>query len=160
MAEDNNEDLQRWLRNTRLPEASKPQEDPGNEGAWEYALPSDPDALSDSRLSQEMLRLASWRGYAKRLLGKVNAELVELEADFKTLVHQRSISHRKEMGRVALEVIEAITLADDAELQVMRKRITRLHVLRIHLETRESTYADYWAALSREQSRREMTRRI
>ena len=133
-----------------LPLPAEPQGE-----AQDYVLPTDPDSLTDIRLGQEMLRLAAWRGFAKRIVGQLDAELTTAEAHYKAVYHYRAVAQREKLGKAANgDTVEAFLMAEDEELRLEAERILALKVLKLRVTTREEIYAAFFAALSREQSRR------
>lgn len=142
----------RNMKRHKLPEPVKPRgEDP------ELSFPDDPDRLSSAKLGQLMLRTTSFLAWALKLYGLADSEYALVEAEYKIQINARGVNKRKEMGRVAADVIEAAVLADDeGELGELYERKLKLQTVRTQLDNRIKIYEKCYAALSRELSRREL----
>ena len=151
-----------WAKNKmakyQLPVPSKPK---GKD--IEFDFPDDPSKLSNAELGQQMLRFASFFGYAQRRFGIVEARYVLVDAEYTTKVNVAGIQIRESevLGkRPSAEVVEAAVLRDNKELAPLYRRRLQLLTLRVRLESLIKIYERLYAALSRELSRRELESHI
>ena len=76
----------------------------------EFDFPDDPSSLSNAALGQQMLRFASFFGYAQRRFGIVEARYVLVDAEYTTKINVAGIEIRESevLGkRPSAEVVEA-----------------------------------------------------
>ena len=129
----------------------------------EFDFPDDPSKLSNAELGQQMLRFASFFGYAQRRFGIVEARYVLVDAEYTTKVNVAGIQIRESEAlgkRPSAEVVEAAVLRDNKELAPLYRRRLQLLTLRVRLESLIKIYERLYAALSRELSRRELESHI
>lgn len=127
----------------------------------EFSLPDDPASLTNTELGSWMLRLASLRAYAVRLLGIAESELVLVEQEYRLRVNSAGLQIREELsGRPAADVVESAVLARDGGIGPLYKRRLELVAVKAQLEPRVKVYEIASVALSRELSRREMEVRL
>ncbi len=119
-------------------------------------FPDDPDDLSSNKLGQLMLQMTAFLGWALSLYGLADSEFALVDSEYKVQVNSLGIEKRKELGRLSADVIEAAVLADNEDLGELYERRLKLQTVRIQLDNRIKIYEKFYAALSRELSRREL----
>ncbi len=149
------EEIMEWakekMKKQRLPTPKKPSyTDPKLE------FPDDPDDLSSNQLGQSMLKMTAYLGWAISLYGIADSEYALVDSEYRVNVNSLGIEKRKELGRLSADVIEAAVLADNGSLGELYERRLKLQTVRIQLDNRIKIYEKYYAALSRELSRREL----
>ena len=116
-----------------------------------------------------MLKLAGFYGYAARLLGLLESELVLVESEYRLGINAAGLHLRgsESFGkRPSAEVVEAAVVTaeeehgDHSDLLDLRHRRLELLAVKAQLESRLLIYDKGYAALSREQSRREVESRV
>ncbi len=141
-----------------LPEAKKPTHLLGRE----YDFPTDPNILTSMQLGRIKLEMASLRGHVQSILGKQEIILHELEMvlDFmiplEMLELVRSEEFRK-LPRAALvkEVLRAAAIERNPLIKRLFHRTVETKLIAQRLRVQYEIYEGHYAALSREQSRRE-----
>lgn len=149
------ETVQKKIAELNLPVPPKPATDD-----TEMQLPPDPSLLSSTALAQKLMRASSWFGYVQRLIGVLESELVLLNAEYKIKVNVLGIPVRNKLGKQNKEVIESIVLNENKDIMPLYTRIQELTSIRETLNSRMEIYHKFYAALSREQSRRESESRV
>ncbi len=121
----------------------------------EMQLPPDPDKLTSTELAQKLMKASAWFGYVQRLIGVLESELVLLNAEYKIRMNVLGIPVRNKLGKQNKEVIESVVLNENKDIMPLFTRIQELTSIRSTLESRMEVYSKFYAALSREQSRRD-----
>lgn len=123
----------------------------------EYSFPTDPAALSSNELGRMMLKLASWRGYCARILAQIDAELTALTPVYNIILGREmtNVSNNREGARLVKEQLTAVAMDRNEELQNLYALGVEKQAAKIRFHAQWEIYNDQWAALSREQSRRD-----
>ena len=123
-------------------------------------LASDPSEMTSSELGTKLSKAAAWFGHCQYLLGVLESELTLLEAEYNLKLNLASIPVRERLGRQNGAVIEAAVLEENSDLMPAYTRRAELLSIRETFTARLNIYDRFYAALSREQSRREAEMRV
>ena len=129
----------------------------------EIEFPDDPAELTGPELSQKMMRAAGWYAFNEWLRGRCESELVAVDAEYRYLVNTKGNELRQDpvFKNRSGEIIEAeVLLRYSAELSEIQTKRVELLTIKPQLESRSNIYDRLYAALSREQSRRESQTRV
>lgn len=133
----------------------------------EYDFPSNPATLSTIDLGRIKLELAALRGHTQRLLAERDVVLHELEMVFDLMSPMVMLKLVKtgefqDLPRAALvkDVLRAAAIDRDNTLKNLYHRIVTETAVVMRLKAQFEIYEGHYAALSREQSRREASARV
>lgn len=141
-----------------LPQARPPKHLLGQE----YDFPTDPHTLSSMKLGQVKLEMAALRGHVQSVLGRQELILHELEMvlDFMVPLEMLELvktDEFKKLPRAALvkEVLRAAAVERNPLLKRLFHRALETRLVTERFRVQYEIYDGHYAALSREQSRRE-----
>ena len=126
----------------------------------EYDFPTDPRSLTSEKLGATRLRLSAFHGYTLYLIGREDVELEAFSTVYELMLGDAMDKvQRRAEKRLVTDVLKAVTITNHEVLRRLTRAVTERRARVGRLKAQLAVYEAHLAALSREQSRREMEAR-
>lgn len=126
----------------------------------EYDFPTDPRSLTSEKLGALRLMLSAFHGYALSIVGREDVELEAFTTVYELMLGDAMDKvQRKAEKRLVTDVLKSVTISNNDVLKRLTRAVIERRARVGRLKAQLTVYEAHLAALSREQSRREMEAR-